>query len=133
MMASIPRNRGRTRLSKGSTPMTRMASISWVIFMTPISAAKLDAERPARMMAVMSTANSRRTLTPTSSTAKTDAPNWASRLAPRKAMVAPTNRLAKPMMGMASRPVRSIWDRVGIRRRRFGLRTRRPRAARSSP
>ena len=48
--------------------MTCMASISWFIFIEPISAAKLEAERPASRMAVIRMLNSRITEMPISST-----------------------------------------------------------------
>ena len=70
-MASRATYRGSTRASNGSTPMTCMASISWFIFIDPISAAKLEAERPASRTAVMMMLNSRRTAMPISSTANT--------------------------------------------------------------
>ena len=69
VIASMARKRGTTSAWKGSTPITRMASTSWFIRMAPISAAKEEAERPARMMQVTSTPNSRSTPMPTSSTA----------------------------------------------------------------
>ena len=53
--------RGTTRISNGSSPMVRRASISSLLFITPISAAKALPERPATMMAVSSTPISRST------------------------------------------------------------------------
>jgi hypothetical protein len=38
-MICMAMKRGTTRASKGSTPMTSMASISWFIFMAPSAAA----------------------------------------------------------------------------------------------
>src|SRR5260221_3532113 len=54
-----PTMRGTTRSSIGSRPITSSASISSRAFMTPISPAKADPERPATMMAVTSTPISR--------------------------------------------------------------------------
>ncbi len=113
--------------------MTCMASTSWFIFIAPSSAAKLEAERPARMMAVTSTPNSRSTAMPTSSTEKILAPNWFSRLWPRKATVAPTKKLVVATIGMASSPARSISDITGATRKRPGLRSSRSRAVISRP
>ncbi len=49
----------------------------------PIWAVNAESDRPASMIAVMSTANSRSTAKATSSTAKTDAPKSRNRLAPK--------------------------------------------------
>ncbi len=133
IMNSMAANRGRISASNGSTPITCMASTSWFIFIAPSSAAKEDEDRPARMTAVISTANSRRTPTPISSTANTVAPNWRRRLAPRKARVAPTNRLVVATIGSASSPVRSISDTVEATRSRLGCRMTRNRVTSSRP
>jgi hypothetical protein len=45
-----------TSASIGDTPMVRIASTSSVSFMVPICAAKAEPERPATMIAVISTA-----------------------------------------------------------------------------
>ena len=87
--------------------MTCMASISWFIFMEPISAAKAEDDRPASSTAVMTTANSRKTEMPINSTANTWAPNCCSRSAPMKAITAPMKKLVAMTMGMASSPARS--------------------------
>ena len=59
-----------------------MASISCCIFIAPIEAVKALSDRPASMIAVISTPNSRNTAMPTSSTVKTEKPTLRSRLAP---------------------------------------------------
>ena len=56
--------RGRTSASIGDTPIVRMASISSVIFIVPICAAKAEPERPATMIAVISTPSSRTVIRP---------------------------------------------------------------------
>ena len=56
--------RGRTSASIGDTPIVRMASISSVIFIVPIWAAKAEPERPATMIAVISTPSSRTVIRP---------------------------------------------------------------------
>ena len=133
IMVSMATKRGTTRASNGSTPMVCMASTSWFIFIAPISAAKDEAERPARMMAVTSTPNSRSTLMPTSSTEKICAPNCARRFAPRKATVAPTKKLVVATIGTASSPARSISDTVGATRMREGCSISRSSATISRP
>ena len=67
--------RGRTSASNGSRPSTRMASTSCCIFIAPIEAVKALSERPASMMAVIRTPNSRSTAIPTSSTVNTEKPS----------------------------------------------------------
>src|SRR5690625_1294559 len=57
--------RGNTSSSTGSSPCTRMASISSFTFMEPIWAVNALAVRPASKMAVRSTANSRKKEKPT--------------------------------------------------------------------
>ncbi len=84
-----------------------MASTSWFIFIAPISAAKDEAERPASSTAVITTANSRSTAMPISSTANTWAPNCRRRFAPRKPTTAPMKKLVTDTIGRASRPARS--------------------------
>ena len=56
--------RGRTSASIGDTPIVRIASISSVIFIVPICAAKAEPERPATMIAVISTPSSRTVIRP---------------------------------------------------------------------
>ena len=56
--------RGMTSASIGDTPMVRIASISSVIFIVPICAAKAEPERPATMIAVISTPSSRTVIRP---------------------------------------------------------------------
>ena len=87
-----------------------MASISWFIFIEPISAAKVEAERPASSTAVMMMLNSRSTAMPISSTANTWAPNWCSMLAPKRPTTAPMKKVVVATIGMASRPARSARD-----------------------
>ena len=57
--------RGTTSASIGDTPITRMASISSVSFMVPSCAAKAEPDRPATMIAVISTPSSRKVRRPT--------------------------------------------------------------------
>ena len=56
--------RGRTSASIGETPIVRIASISSVIFIVPICAAKAEPERPATMIAVISVPSSRTVIRP---------------------------------------------------------------------
>ena len=56
--------RGMTSASIGDTPIVRMASISSVIFIVPICAAKAEPERPATMIAVISMPSSRTVIRP---------------------------------------------------------------------
>ena len=97
-----------------------MASISWFIFIEPISAAKLEAERPASRTAVMMMLNSRSTAMPISSTANTSAPNWRSMLAPRRPTTAPMKKEVTATIGMASRPARSARLKQVAQRIRLG-------------
>ena len=57
--------RGSTSASIGDTPIVRIASISSASFIDPISAAKALPERPATMIAVISTPSSRKEMRPT--------------------------------------------------------------------
>ena len=58
----------------GSMPITLSASTSSRVFMTPISAVKAEPERPATMMAVISTPISRNTDTATRLMVKSSPP-----------------------------------------------------------
>ena len=57
-------SRGMTKASIGDTPMVRIASISSVIFIVPIWAAKAEPERPATMIAVNNVPSSRTVIRP---------------------------------------------------------------------
>ncbi len=61
--------RGMIRTSSGSSAITRRASISSRMAIEPISAVMAEPVRPAIMMAVISSASSRRPSTPTRLTA----------------------------------------------------------------
>ena len=63
-MTTAASMRGMTSASIGDTPMVRMASISSVIFIVPICAAKAEPERPATMIAVISVPSSRTVMRP---------------------------------------------------------------------
>ena len=67
-------SRGTTSRGIGSRPMTLRASISSRAFITPISAVNAEPERPATMMAVISTPISRTTETATRSMVRSSAP-----------------------------------------------------------
>ena len=56
--------RGSTSASTGDTPIVRIASISSVIFIVPIWAAKAEPDRPATMIAVISVPSSRTVIRP---------------------------------------------------------------------
>ena len=56
--------RGITSASIGETPIVRIASISSVSFIVPICAANAEPERPATMIAVISTPSSRKASRP---------------------------------------------------------------------
>ena len=59
IISTVDITRGRTSASIGETPIVRIASISSVSFIEPIWAAKAEPERPATMIAVISTPSSR--------------------------------------------------------------------------
>ena len=67
-------SRGKTSTPIGLRPMTVSASTSSRIFIEPISAVIALPERPAIMIAVISTPSSRSTRMPTRSTTKMSAP-----------------------------------------------------------
>ena len=67
--------RGNASTSIGSSPMVRKASISSRIFIEPSSAVKALPDRPATMIATISTPSSRKTSTPTRLTTYSSAPN----------------------------------------------------------
>ena len=69
-----PITRGTTSISTGSIPMIFSASISSRAFITPSSAVNADPERPATMIAVISTPISRRTDTATRFTVSSSPP-----------------------------------------------------------
>ena len=69
-----PISRGTTSISIGSRPITLSASISSRAFITPISAVNAEPERPATMMAVISTPISRSTDTATRLMVKSSPP-----------------------------------------------------------
>ena len=93
--------RGSTRASIGEMPIVRIASTSSVSFIVPICAAKALPERPATMIAVISTPSSRRVIRPTRLTVSVSAPNCASCTAPCCAMTMPIRKLIRPMIGSA--------------------------------
>ena len=59
IISTAARIRGITSASIGETPIVRIASISSVSFIVPSCAAKAEPERPATMIAVISTPSSR--------------------------------------------------------------------------
>ena len=59
MTRTPARTRGMARKGSGSSPIVSRASISSFTFIVPISAAKAEPDRPARMMAVKNGALSR--------------------------------------------------------------------------
>ena len=67
-------SRGNTSTPTGLSPITVSASTSSRIFIEPISAVMALPERPAIMIAVISTPSSRSTRMPTRSTTKMSAP-----------------------------------------------------------
>ncbi len=69
-----PTTRGTTSISIGSMPITLSASTSSRAFITPISAVNAEPERPATMIAVISTPISRRTDTATRLMVKSSPP-----------------------------------------------------------
>ena len=89
--------------------MVRMASISSVSFIVPICAAKALPERPATMIAVISTPSSRKVMRPTRFTVSVSAPNCASCTAPCWAMTMPMRKLINPTIGSADTPTSSSW------------------------
>ncbi len=64
IMMTAETRRGMTSASIGETPIVRIASISSVIFIVPIWAAKAEPERPATMMAVIKVPSSRTVIRP---------------------------------------------------------------------
>src|ERR1044072_7839397 len=112
--------RGTTSASIGETPIVRIASISSVSFIVPICAAKADPERPATMIAVISTPSSRKVMRPTRLIVKISAPNWRSWTAPCWAMTMPIRKLISPMMPSAVTPTTSKRWTVALKRKRRG-------------
>ena len=76
VMTTAASTRGTTRNRTGSSPMVLSASISSRTFMVPISAAKAEPERPARIIAVIRGPISRSTDKPIMLATKISAPNW---------------------------------------------------------
>ena len=118
-MNTVAMTRGITSASTGPTPMVRIASISSVIFMVPICAAKAEPERPATMIAVMSMPSSRRVRRPTRLTVNTSAPKSRNWLAPCWAMTMPMRKLINPTIPSARMPTMSkCWITEWMRKRR---------------
>ena len=84
--------------------MVRIASTSSVSFIVPICAAKAEPERPATMIAVISTPSSRKAIRPVRLTVSISAPNCSSWTAPCWAMTMPTRKLISPTMPSAEMP-----------------------------
>ena len=82
IMTTVASTRGSTSASIGETPIVRIASTSSVSFIVPICAAKAEPERPATMIAVISTPSSRKVIRPTRLTVRNSAPNCWSCTAP---------------------------------------------------
>ena len=90
-------------------PIVRIASTSSVSFIVPICAANALPDRPATMIAVISTPSSRSVIRPTRFTVSVSAPNCESCTAPCCAMTMPMRKLISPMIGSAATPTSSIW------------------------
>ena len=92
----------------------RIASTSSASFIEPIWAAKEEPERPATMIAVISTPSSLIELRPIRLIVNTSAPNWRSWTAPCWAMTIPTRKLIRPMIPKRVDPdhLEALDDRV---------------------
>jgi hypothetical protein len=101
--------RGITSASVGETPIVRMASISSVSFIVPSCAANAEPDRPATMIAVISTPSSRKLSRPERLIVKISAPNWLSCAAPCCATTMPIRKLISPMMGSEVTPTSWSW------------------------
>jgi len=95
-----PRSSNGLSKGRGSSPITRRASISSRIFMDPISAVKAEPERPAIMMDVSRTPSSLRTRMPMRFTTKVVAPKRWSWKMPCCEMMQPTRNEISTMMGV---------------------------------
>ena len=116
--------RGITSASIGEMPMVRIASISSVSFIVPSCAAKALPERPATMIAVISTPSSRKVMRPTRLIVSASAPNCLSCTEPCWAMTIPIRKLIRPMIGSADTPTSSIWCTNALPGKRVGWRSR---------
>ena len=106
--------------------MVRIASTSSVSFIVPICAAKALPDRPATMMAVISTPSSRRVRRPTRLMVKISAPNARSCTAPCCAMTTPIRKLISPTMPKARTPTTSNRWIKACQRMRLGCISSRP-------
>ena len=125
--------RGMTSASIGETPMVRIASISSVIFIVPICAAKAEPERPATMIAVISVPSSRTVIRPIRLMVYISAPNCSSWTAPCWAMTMPIRKLISPMMPSARTPTTSKRWTTALKRKRLGWRMRLAKPIRVAP
>ena len=92
-------------------------------FIVPISAAKADPERPAKMMAVKIGENSRIITSPIMLAMKIWAPNISSGCAASKAMTRPMSRLISDTIGRALTPAFSKTTATSRQRMTRGRRT----------
>ena len=113
--------RGTTSASAGTTPIVRMASISSVIFIVPIWAAKAEPERPATMIAVIRMPNSRSVSRPMRLMVNISAPNCRSWTAPCCAITIPIRKLIRPTMPSARTPTMSKCCTTACQRKRPGF------------
>src|SRR5690625_3587764 len=133
MDMSMAMTRGNTKMTMGSNPWARRASISSLAFIEPIWAVNALAVRPAMRMAVNSTANSRKKEKPTRSTVEMVAPKVTKMVAPKKATTAPTKKVSKAMMGTAFRPTSSIWATTEVKRQLRTMKILRAQVVRMRP
>ncbi len=122
-----------TSASIGLIPIVRIASISSVSFIVPIWAANAEPERPATIIAVINTPNSRRVIRPTRLTVRDSAPNCCNCAAPCCAITIPIRKLIKPTMGSALTPTSSSCRTKALARKRDGWRMIAPAATSICP
>ena len=125
--------RGITSASIGETPIVRIASISSVSFIVPSCAAKAEPDRPATMIAVINTPNSRNVRRPTRLMVNISMPNWRSCTDPCCAITMPIRKLIKPMMPSADTPTTSNRWTTALTRKRLGWRISPQAATRLAP
>ena len=113
--------RGTTKASAGTTPIVRIASISSVIFIVPICAAKAEPDRPATMIAVIKIPSSRNVSLPIRLMVNTSAPNCRNWTAPCCAITIPIRKLIRPMMPNARTPTMSKCWTTACQRKRLGF------------
>ena len=113
--------------------MVTSASISSLTFIVPISAAKAEPERPARMIAVISGPSSRSTASATAFATQISAPKSRKATAVWKARITPIKKPISTTIGTASAPTRCAITKASRQRMRCGLESASTTPAADSP